>query len=144
LRSNEHPHWREWYKYFDTPQQRLYSYETTINLLSQWCQNLGIKFYFLNLFTSESKSILDLTSEDQWLLPKNQCIAQYILPVIDNQVGFIVRDDRVGLPMKKWSKQRMALEKYIKPCFCHPNVDGHRKIADEIINLLEKNNAKNT
>jgi hypothetical protein len=85
---------------------------------------------------------MDLTSEDQWLLPKNQCIAQYILPVIDNQIGFIVQDDRVGLPMKKWSKQRTALETYFKPCFCHPNITGHRKIADEIINLLEKKNAK--
>jgi hypothetical protein len=135
-RSIEHPYWKEWYKYFDNPVQRLYNYERTLNFLYHWCKNLGIKFYFCNIFTSHEKSILDTTTEDVWLLPKKNCLAECILPLIDNEIGFIVRDDRKGITIEQWHEQKTALDQFIFPCFCHPNLEGHKKIAKELIQCL--------
>jgi hypothetical protein len=38
--------------------------------------------------------------------------------------------------MKAYTKEEL-LEKYIKPGYCHPNIAGHIKIAEEIIDILK-------
>jgi hypothetical protein len=135
-RPTEHLYWKEWYKYFDTPYQRVYNYESVVNLLYHWCKNIGVDFYFINLFTTETESIIDSTTSDVWLLPKNQCLAKFILPVIDNDIGGLVIEDRAWLTNVQWNQQQQAIEQYIKPCVCHPNLSGHRHIANELIKIL--------
>jgi hypothetical protein len=137
-RDNEHPHWKEWYKYFDTDPNQIFNYERNLNLLFHWCKNQQINFYFVNLFTAVNKSIFDLTCPTNWLLPKNQSLSNFIFPVTDIEFGGIVLEDRSWLTNAQWSQQQQAIAQYIKPCFCHPNVAGHKKIANELIKLIEK------
>lgn len=42
----------------------------------------------------------------------------------------------------QWEEQKIHLEKYIKPLYCHPNIEGHKKIANFIIELLTDNHAQ--
>ena len=138
-RDNEHPHWKEWYKYFDTENNQIFNYERNLNLLFHWCKSQQINFYFVNSFTTVNESIFDLTYPANWLLPKNQSLSNFIFPVTDIEFGGIVLEDRSWLTEAQWRDQQQAIDEYIKPCFCHPNLLGHKKIAQEIIKLLEKN-----
>lgn len=133
-----HPETKLWYKYFDTPCQRLYNYDCTINLLWLWCQNLGVQCWFANLFTTENSTMLDIIPSGAWLMPRHQCIAQLIVPQIDNESGTVVDNDRPNLTNDQWDEQRSCLELYIKPGYCHPNVAGHQHIANKLIERYER------
>jgi hypothetical protein len=133
-----HPHSEKWFKYFDSPCQRVYNYDNVINLLWLWCKYLKIKCYFLNLFTSESHSIIDCVPSDAWLVPRDQCIAQSIMSYIDNEYGAVIADDNPNLTDQQWQEQRMLIEKYIKPNYAHPNIQGHAKIAQDLTILLNE------
>jgi hypothetical protein len=135
-RSNEHPHWKEWYKYFDNEYNQIFNYDRTVNLLSLWCKSRGIRFYFVNLFTTVTGSIFDFTESVHWLLPKNQSLSSFIFPVTDVEFGGMVLEDRAWMTNEQWDSQQQAINKYIKPCFCHPNIAGHKKIASEIIKIM--------
>ena len=137
-RHNEHPYWREWYKYFDNKNNQIYNYDHTINLMSFWCKHLEIKFYMLNLFTTVTDSIFDLTSPSDWLLPKDQCLANFIFPVTDIEFGGIVIEDRAWLTNDQWTQQQKAIAQYISPCQNHPNIAGHQKIANKLIKIIEQ------
>lgn len=39
--------------------------------------------------------------------------------------------------MEDWNKHKVMLEKYVKPGYCHPNINGHKKIAEELIKCLD-------
>jgi len=127
-----HDHVDQWYRYFDNPFQRAYNNTCTVNLLYLWCKHLGISCYFSNIFNTTNNDYVDGID---WLLPQSRCIAECILPVINNDAFLF--DDNPNLTVDEWSKQKPAVEKYIKPNFVHPNADGHRKIADYIIELLD-------
>ena len=89
-----------------------------------------------NIFTTKTESIIDCVPDSSWLLPKNKCIAEYILPLIDNDTFSIMADDNPKLTNEQWRLQQPYVEKYIRPCHSHPNQAGHQKIAQEIIKLL--------
>jgi hypothetical protein len=133
-----HDYSDQWYKYFDTPLQRTYNYDKTINLLYLWCQHIGVKCYFSNIFTTELSLIIDCTPESAWLLPKNTCIAEYILPVIDTTDYRLITEDHPDLTNDQWNAQEPYVKKYIRPCFQHPNVAGHQEIATQLIKLLHE------
>jgi hypothetical protein len=137
-RPSEHPNWKEWYKYFDTAPQQTFNYERNINFLFNWCKNQQLNFYFMNIFTVQTYQIFDQTLSENWLLPKNKCLANCILPVLDSEFGGIVLEDRSWLTNIEWQNQQKAIDQYIKPNYCHPNLLGHKKIAQEIIKLLEQ------
>lgn len=134
---NTHPYRDQWFKYFDSPAQRLYNYDSVINLLYLWCKHLGITCYFVNIFTTENESIMDCTPDSVWLLPKNKCMAEWILPVLDPNNFSLITDDNPNLKTEQWEQQQPFVEKYIRPCYAHPNIDGHKKIAQNIIQILE-------
>lgn len=136
-RPVEHPHWKEWYKYFDSPLQQVFNYERNVNLLYHWCKNANVKFYFLNGLTTHTQTVFDITSDDAWLLPRNKCLANFILPLEDKEFGGLVLEDREWLTDSQWADQQQHINRYINPCFCHPNIAGHHKIAQEIIKLLD-------
>lgn len=138
--TNAHPHWKEYFKYFDNPHQRTYNYDRSVNLLYFWCKSLGIKCYLSNIFTTQPTPTMDHTSPDSWLLPRDQCIATAIVPCIDNNAGEMLVNDVPTLTDKQWKIQQAHVEKYIKPLNAHPNVEGHKKIAQTIIELIESKN----
>ena len=136
-RPSEHPNWKEWYKYFDTPPQRIYNYDCITSFLYHWCKNLGINCYFVNLFTTHSDTIIGSVPPDVWLLPVNQCLSQFILPVLDHEYGGIVTEDRASLTNTQWEIQKQAIEQYVRPCVCHPNIVGHEKMSQGLIDILD-------
>lgn len=135
--DNAHPHWKQYFKYFDNSHQRTYNYDRSVNLLYFWCKSLGIKCHLSNIFTTQPTPIMDHTSPDSWLLPRDQCIATSIVPCIDNDAGELLVNDRPSLTDEQWKIQQAHVEKYIKPLCAHPNVEGHKKIAQTIIELIE-------
>lgn len=137
IKHNIHKHCDQWYKYFDNSFQRLYNYDSTISLLYLWCRSLAIRCYFSNIFTVEKDTLIDCSDEFAWLLPKTQCISQWILPVVDPENGSPITDDHPGLTTQQWQQQQPWIEKYIKPCYAHPNIEGHSRIAKNIIEILE-------
>ena len=132
-----HPHTSEWFKYFDNPHQRMYNRDSMINLLYMWCQHLNIKCYFLNLFTTESSDTA-IVPESSWLVPQESCAAEFILNIIDNKYGSVIADDMPELTNEQWKEQSKLVGMYIRPCFAHPNVNGHKKIANELVTILNE------
>ena len=135
--DNAHPYWKEYFKYFDNQHQRTYNYDRTVNLLYFWCKSLGIKCYLSNIFTTQPTPTMDHTDPDSWLLPRDQCIATAIVPYIDNNSGEVLINDVPTITNEQWKIQQAHVEKYIKPLYAHPNIDGHEKIAHTIIELIE-------
>ena len=138
LPKNAHIYHNEWMKFFDNPQQRIYNYDRAVNLLYFWCKNLGVDFYLSNIFTTAEQSIMDHTTDDAWLVPRDRCIAECILTFFDKEYGQVIVNDVPELLNEQWKIQKLQVEKYIKPCIQHPNIQGHRRIADYIIELLDE------
>jgi hypothetical protein len=137
-KHNPHVYKDHWFKYFDTPAQRIFNYDKVINLLFLQCQHLNIHCYFANIFTAETNSIIDIVPKEHWLIAKNSCLAQCILPVI-SQNGLLL-DDCPELTTEEWKKQEPLVKKYIRPNWHHPNALGHKKISELIIeSLINKN-----
>jgi hypothetical protein len=139
--SNAHPHWEQYLRYFDNPHQRAYNYDRSVDLLYFWCKSLGVTCYFSNIFTTQPMPIMDHTVSESWLLPRDQCIATSIIPYIDNNSGLIFVNDMPEFKTEQWELQQVSVEKYIRPLFCHPNIEGHKKIAQDIIALIENKHA---
>lgn len=65
------------------------------NYYNAECVNLGVNGYGVDclpwtfIFTTQETPMMDLTTADSWLLPRNQCIASAILPYIDNDSGML-------------------------------------------------------
>lgn len=136
--KNVHAYAAKWYKYFDTAPQRLYNYDCIIGLLWLWCQQLGIRCYFTNLFTTEPNTMLKIVPDTAWLLPRDQCIAQLIMPIIDNDSGTVVDNDNPKLTTVEWDLQKKFLEMYVRPGYCHPNIQGHQHIANKLIEIYDR------
>jgi hypothetical protein len=131
-----HDYSDKWYKYFDNSHQRIYNYDTIINLLHFWCKSLKIKHYFYNDTWSHGSAMIDATDDLNWLVDKRSCIGECILPLIDTTTRELVMYDRPSITTEEWAIQNEYIEKYIKPCWVHPNIEGHKKIAEEIIKRL--------
>ena len=131
-----HPYLNEWYKYFDSSAQRVYNHDCNINLLYLLCKDRGIQCYFFNIFTITDSVKFDYIPLENWILSKNKCIAEYILPVIDIKTLGLVTDDCPEITSDQWNVQKVYVDQYIRPCYCHPNAQGHKKIAEELIKCL--------
>ena len=132
-----HPHAKEWFKFFDTESHRCYSYGRTVSLLWLWCNYLKVECFFVNLFTTPTEKLLDIVPNRCWLLPTNECLSKFIMPLNGNYEGIVISDDTHFLSNEQWQMQKEYLEKYVKPGYCHPNIQGHRVIADNIIDILK-------
>lgn len=134
-KHNTHPHVDQWYRYFDTEPQRSFSFWRNINLMHHVCEVKKINHWFSHMDVVVSPSELDLVDPARWLLPKNRCLADSLLPITGSRLYL---DDCAELTEQQWAQQKKAVEQYIKPCWAHPNLAGHDKLAVEIINLLSK------
>jgi hypothetical protein len=131
-----HRHSTQWFKYFDTPAQRIYNYDKTINLLFLWCSQIGVKCYFANIFTLNDSKVIDIVPENCWIIEKKSCLAQGILPVVTKDHLYL--DDHPDLTNEQFNQQKIAIEKFIRPNWTHPNSLGHQIIAETIIKKLKK------
>lgn len=123
-----------WFKYFDNSNQRAWRNDMTLEFLANWCENKHIQYFFYAQANHYYPKYL--TKAVNWLIPPNQCIAEFIVPVIDDNFYEVVTSDREWLKTSDWALQQPLVEKYISPCYCHPNIEGHKKIAQSIIEIL--------
>lgn len=122
-------------KFFVNEQYIDWKTTTTLNSLYLMALHLGATPFFINNYSKTNfKTIIP---EKNWLLPQSMCIAEYILGYISDK-DLIVVKDMPELTTAEWEQAKPFVEKYIRPLENHPNVVGHRKIADELIKELEK------
>jgi len=133
-KHNAHPHCDIWYKFFDSKKQSAFQYDRVINLIYLWCKQIGVDCRFANLFAPQNTNIFNVVPPENWLLPQDQCLAKFILPVTKDQQ--LILDDCSEITELEWAQQKPAVDQYIRPNYCHPNIDGHEKIANGIINIL--------
>ena len=38
--------------------------------------------------------------------------------------------------IEQWQEQKLLFDKYFSPNWCHPNIEGHKKIAQELIKRI--------
>lgn len=107
-------------------------YETTItlNAIFSTCKAYNIIPFFVSSWIGlETKEEYNIVPEDSWLLPKNKSLVEYSWDF--------------AKPSENWRssiKNKNIYDKFIYPCENHPNVIGHKKIAEDLSNLLiEKN-----
>jgi len=132
-----------WFRFFDNHYQRLYNYDSTINLLYLWARSLSVTVYFYNIFSTVDGQILENVTDDQsWLLPRDRCLADFIMHLDGNIHGYVITDDCAEITTTDWQQQQKMLEQYVRPNHAHPNIAGHRKIAQEIIKILDHDNKK--
>lgn len=130
-----HPNRMQWYRFFDTPAQRIFNRDKNVNLLHYFCKDRSIKHFFCNLFTVETSVMIDTVPEHYWLVPKSSCLAKAILPVIDSENLYL--DDHPNLSNEQWTTQKKAVDHYIRPNWAHPNENGHACIADMLIEKIK-------
>jgi len=128
-----------WYKNFDSQIHARHTYDKTINLLYLWCQAIGVDCFFANIFsTPESSETMNLIPADNWILSKTDFLAKSIIHIKEPD---LVSEDRPYLLEADWAEQEKMLNKFFKPNKYHPNLLGHRTIADEIIKDLDAKKA---
>lgn len=118
---------KEWYKYFDCDNQQQYSLDRNLLLLNSICPNAR----FANIFSINTSTFIE---ESKWLLPSNQCIAQYVLPHVNK--GFILTD-HPKLTIEEWEEQKVFVDMYFNGGHQgHPNKQGHQLIAQKLCKLI--------
>jgi len=125
--GNAHPNNWKWYKYFDCDEQQQWSLDRNLLLLTSTCPNAR----FANIFSINTSSFVE---PSKWLLPSNQCIAQYVLPYVNK--GFNL-NDHPELTNEEWEAQKVFVDRYFEGGNAsHPNKEGHQVIAEEICKLI--------
>lgn len=133
---------KEYYeKYFANEEYTNWKTTATLNTLYLMALHLGAIPLFVNNYSRTNFNCI--IPEKSWLLPQDRCIAEYILGYISDK-DLIVVEDMPDLTVAEWKQAKPYIEKYIHPLQNHPNVAGHKKIADGLIaelnNYKEKNN----
>jgi len=125
--GNAHPNNWKWYKYFDCDEQQQWSLDRNLFLLTSACPSAR----FANIFSINDSSFVE---SNKWLLPSNQCIAQYVLPHVSK--GFNL-NDHPGLTVEEWEEQKVFVDRYFAGGNAsHPNKEGHQVIAEELCKLI--------
>jgi len=123
-----------WYKYFDTIPQRDLMNSNALDLLKAYSGDA--KSYFYNIFHKQQFNECLLLSDDDWLIPSDDCLASNIMHVFDNKYYTFIGADQPFLSNDEWKKHSELIDKYFKPNYAHPNIKGHQMLAERIINLL--------
>jgi hypothetical protein len=133
-----HPDQGIWFEKFDSPKQRVYNREKSIQLLWLWCQQQGIKCYFYNTVAVPQGHEFETSADSAWIVPKNSCIALLLVPFLDQDSEFIVTEDQPWMTQLQWKQLAPTVEQWIRPGYKHPNIAGHKLIADYFIEFLNE------
>ena len=112
----------------------MFGQDKNINLLHYVCKDQGLAHVFCNLFTVESGAIIDTVPDQYWLFPRTNCLADAILPMVDNENLYL--DDHPNLTNEQWQLQKKSVDEFIRPNWAHPNEKGHAAIASMLIKQL--------
>jgi hypothetical protein len=111
-------------------------YETTVvlNAFYHACCFYGLKLVIIPVWCifEENAEVYDIP-DDVWLIQRNQTIANLS---IFKDVSVPVSNIETNSGDKDILLAAHNENKYINPCWFHPNKEGHEKIAAKIIELL--------
>ena len=136
-KHNIHAHNEKWYKFFDNEVQQKFNVVKIVSLLHLICKTKKIKHFFLNTFSTLDCVNLDLIDKEFFLVAKNECIAQFLLKYKgdNNYAEMLFHNEKFTI--EQWQEQKLLFDKYFSPNWCHPNIEGHKKIAQELIKMLK-------
>lgn len=91
--------------------------------------------YFLNLFdaVNHNDQMYNLIPDHHWLIPKNHSVLSWIF---DPEFFKNHKNHHTGDFTEWLNRNEDPVKKYIRPCIAHPNITGHRAIADFIVDAL--------
>jgi hypothetical protein len=114
---------------------------STCFTLYSYCIQHKIQPWFISTFETSCSDRIDKQyslwnsiPDHVWILPKETCVVQtefdpeWYAPESKNLVANLYNWLNSGRP---------AVEKYIRPCSDHPNLQGRKKIAQRIISVLK-------
>lgn len=113
----------------------------TCALLYYMCKERGVTPYFFNLF--DSVRYVDLTyneiPKESWIIPMDHSVVDTLF----DAEFFSQWDHHIDYNFKLWiDTENSNVQEYIRPCDAHPNLNGHRRIAEYIINKLDLTNSQ--
>jgi len=137
---NIHPYYEKWYKFFDSDVQQNSNVYKILSLLHLICKTKKIKHFFFNAFSTLDSINLDLINDDYFLVPKNECVAQFLLKYKgdNNYAEMLYHNEKFTI--EQWQEQKLLVDKYFSPNWAHPNIDGHKTIAEELIKRINFKN----
>jgi hypothetical protein len=155
--DNEHKGFSETDNDILKHQLRFGRFETTllINLIYTTCLIYDIEPYFISVWSKiELTEYLNIVPEDRWLLPKNITLVEKSWDFPDPpdswrnfyKVKFLERyKDNIlykiiAHPLNYFLLKRNneTFNRYVWPCGNHPNIYGHRMLADTLIGMLRE------
>ena len=111
---------QNWYRVIDTYEYQMYSAKRTVWSTTMYLRNKGIKFAMVNnQYRLDSPDYFVIDDQD-WILPSSTRLGDLLEVNLD-----------LGFPEKSMK------HKYFCPCESHPNLYGHKRIANEIINYIK-------
>lgn len=129
----EHLLSKHWYKYFDTEPQQHWQNDNAVDLVNLLCQSKQAQAVFFNIF-SPYEGGQYLNSGPKWLFALDQSIANFIMKTVNTH--YLVDHDNSDISESDWQEQKQLVDRYIRPCWQHPNQAGHQRIADRFIDVL--------
>lgn len=115
------PEYSRWYREVDNYPFQMYTAQRTIWALDCFLRQRRIKYTMMNCeYRVTEPWYLDFP-KDNWAIPPEQRISDVLEVDLDH-----------GYPGEK------EKHKYFWPCRAHPNIYGHKRIADKIINYLSR------
>ena len=106
-------------------------------LLYYLCMSRGCTPYFFNLFDCVryvDRMYLEIP-ESHWLIPKEESVLSWLF----DPVYFHKYDHHHNGNFRAWLDTESELvQRYIRPCEGHPNLNGHNLIAEYLVEQLQK------
>jgi len=128
---------------FDNHPLRVNAYENdrissqVCTLLYLLCESKNIMSYFFNLFDTPKypDRLGGIIPEDRWFIPRSHSVLSWAFdPVYFSQYA-----DHNDGNFREWlATDCPRVKRYIRPCYEHPNFEGHGVIADLICAELIK------
>ena len=107
----------------------------TSALLYFLCKTRGTVPYFFNLFDTPrfDDRLSTLIPDSHWIIPRKHSVLSWIF----DPIFFTRFNDHHNGDFREWLDRDCSLvQKYIRPCQAHPNLQGHEAIADLITRFL--------
>lgn len=111
-----------------------------LTLLYHLCMSKNIKPWFICMFNvtcvdDYGNQLWATIPDDCWLLPKNQCAVEKIFdPGYFSKYNSFRNSD-----FQDWlDTENSQVQRYIRPCFNHPNLEGRKIIAQTVADIITR------